>query len=484
MAGLPAAGEGRSAGDMSREQVDWFLQKRRPKQRAELVAAVGGDVVGKLHPWVVGQILDEREEAKFAFWTGGPAPTEVPKHEVMINLASGLVTAAVPGGPAARRPVSKVDRGTAVDQRQAAADFALESLRADLERRGIDIEQEFWLTHSVLATLTTPEVLAIAARADVSTISSDKPQPVLALNVSRPHIRADQMPPGISGAGVSVAIVDTGVDASHPDLAGVVGAQQDMTGTAVTRDDVGHGTHCAGIVASQNATFRGIAPGARLIDIRIMSGTGNARPSWATAGLAAAVTSGADVASNSWGYTHRNGAWVDANGTCVVCTAADQAAAMGVVVVVAAGNEGDDICGSYDTIIRCPGIARNVITVGATDDADALATFSSTGQTPDGRLKPEIAAPGVGIASLMATTATLPGSTFVQPGIISADGTSMAAPHIAGVCALILNKNGGLTPAQVKQLVITSRVSIPSLPLVWFGRIDALTAVNATPAPP
>jgi subtilisin family serine protease len=336
----------------------------------------------------------------------------------------------------------------------------------------------------VLARLATPEVLAIAARPDVSTVSSDKPQPAELLDVSRPHIRADQMPPGITGAGVTVAVVDSGVDAAHPDIAAVVGAQQDVTGTAVNRDDRGHGTHVAGIIASQNATFRGIAPGAQLIDIRILNGMGFTQASWATAGLTAAVTSGADVASNSWGFSHRNGNWVDSNGTCVLCTAADQAAAMGMVVVVAAGNEGDDICGSYDTIIRCPGIARDVITVGATDDSDNLAPFSSTGQTPDGRLKPEIAAPGVGIASLRATTALLPGTTVVAPGIIAADGTSMAAPHIAGVCALILDKNGGLTPAQVKQLVITSRVPIPSLPLVWFGRIDALTAVNATPTPP
>lgn len=480
---LRAAGEGRPAGDMSREQVDWFLQKRRPKQQEELVAAVGADVVRKLHPWVVGQILDEREEAKFARWTGGPQPAEAPSHPVMVNLASGQVATSVPSS-APRRPPSKAERGAAVSRRRTEADFAVSGLRADLERRGIDVEQELWLTHSVVVRLTTSEVLAMAARADVSTVSSDKPQPVLTLDVSRPLIRADMMPAGITGAGVAVAVVDSGVDASHPDIAAVVGAQQDMSGSAVTRDDLGHGTHVAGIIASQNPTFRGVAPGASIIDIRMVDGSNLAQASWATAALAAAVTSGADVANNSWGFSHRNGAWVDPNGTCVLCTAADQAEALGVVVVVSAGNEGDDICGSYDTIIRCPGIARNVITVGATDDSDNLALFSSTGETPDGRLKPEVSAPGVGIASLQATTAMLPGSSPVQPGIISAGGTSMAAPHIAGVCALILNRNGGLTPAQVKQRVMASQVPIPSLPLVWFGRIDALTAVNGTPPPP
>jgi serine protease AprX len=472
----PTGGDGRTADDMSREQVDWFLRKRRPKQQQELAAAIGADTIRKLHPWIVGQILDEREEAKFAKWTGAPTAAEAPAHEVMINLASGLA-------PRTAGSVSKAERDDAIRSRQAEADFSLRSLRADLERRGIEIEEEFWLTHSAVATLTTSEVLAIAARPDVSTITSNRLQPILTLDVSRPLIRANQMPPGISGAGINVAILDSGVDATHADLAGAVGAQQDMTGLAAMRDDFGHGTHCAGVVASRNATFRGIAPGAGIVDIRITDAIGYAKPSWATDGLAAAVTSGADVASNSWGYSHKDGAWVDPNGTCVVCTAADQAVAMGVVVVVSAGNEGDDICGSYDTIIRCPGIAQNVVTVGATDDDDALALFSSTGETPDGRLKPEVAAPGVDIASLQATGTILPGSAPVQPGVVSASGTSQAAPHVAGVAALILDKNSGLTPDKVRKLIITTTVPIPDLPLLWFGRVDALAAVNATPSP-
>ena len=146
-----------------------------------------------------------------------------------------------------------------------------------------------------------------------------------------------------------------------------------------------------------------------------------------------------------------------------------------------AGNNGEDICGSYDTIINCPGIAQNVITVGATDDTDNLASFSSTGQTPDGRLKPEIAAPGVDIASLQAAGTLMPGSVVVSPGIVNASGTSMAAPHISGVAALILEKNPNLTPAQVRTLIINNGVDIPNLPLLWFDRIDAAAAVNAAP---
>ncbi|MFJ9026325.1 S8 family serine peptidase [Streptomyces sp. NPDC102259] len=478
MAMPPAAGGGWRAADMSREQVDWFLKKRRPKQQQELAAAIGPDTMRKLHPWVVGRILDEREEAKFASWTGAEIPAEEPAHDVMINMESGKVARAATS-------VSKADRSDAVSSRQVEADFALTGLRADLERQGIEIQQEFWLTHSALATLTTSEVTAVAARADVSTISSNKLQNVLGLDVSRGHIRANVVPPGLTGAGISVAVIDTGVDASHPALAGAVGAQQDMTGAAVMRDDHGHGTHVAGIVASRDPTYRGIAPGASIIDIRIMNAAPPfTKPSWCTNGLTAAVTSGADIANNSWWFPHKDGGWVCPNGTCVLCTAADQAVALGVVVVVIAGNAGDDICGTYDTFIGCPGNARNVITVGATDDVDFLATFSSNGPTPDGRLKPDVAAPGVGIASLQAKGTLL--GTVVVPGIVSADGTSQSAPHVAGVAALMLSKNGSLTPASVKQIIdsFANTVPIQNVPLASFHRIDALAAVNATPSAP
>lgn len=467
----------RPAAESSRDSVDWFLQKRRPKQRAELEAAVGADVVAKLDPWTVSRILDEREEGKFAQWTGGTLPPEVPIHRVLVNLASGKVRS--------REPVSRERRAEAIRSRQVEADFSLRGLREDLARRGIDVEEEFWLTHSALATLTTSEVVAIARRPDVSSIVSNQRRFAELLDVSRHVIKADLMPAGLTGAGVTVAIIDTGVDVSHPALAGLgIGPQHDMTGGAVRRDDRGHGTYCAGIVASNHTKYRGIAPGATIVDIRVMDRTGDAEPSWGVAGLTAAVTAGADIASSSWGYTHKDGAWSDSNGSCVVCVAADQSTALGVLNVIAAGNSGADICGSYDTPICCPGMANNVLTVGATEDDDRLWLSSSTGETPDGRVKPEILAPGADIRSLRATgIQTLPGATTVETGIIEASGTSAAAPHISGVAALILAKNPNLTVRQLTRLLIVNTVNLPSLPLLWCGRIDALAAVNATPDP-
>ncbi|MFE6839476.1 S8 family serine peptidase [Streptomyces sp. NPDC057705] len=469
----PTAGrDGRSAADRSRDQFDWYVQKRRRKQLEELTAE-NPVAVRKLDPWIVNTILAEREARKLATWTGAPIPTEAPVHEVMINLVSGQAAAR---GAA----VPKSGRARAIEARQAEAEVFLRDLRADLERRGIEVRKEFWLTHSLLASLTSSEVIAMAARDDVSSINSNKLRDAEALDVSRPHIRADVLPPGTTGVGISVAVVDTGVDDTHPALAGVVGAQQDMTGTAVKRDDRGHGTHCAGVVASQDTTFRGIAPGASIVDIRMMNGEGRATPEWAVEGLIAVSTSGADVASNSWGFTLRDGAWACAAGSCVLCTGADGLVSLGVVVAVAAGNEGVDFWGDPYPKIRCPGNAFRIITVGATDDADKIADFSSHGSTPDGRPKPDVAAPGVAIASARAAGTGKP-ADVVAPGFINKSGTSMATPHVAGLAALILDKNDTLTPTAVRKLIITNTPG--PIPNVWYGRIDALAAVTATPPP-
>ncbi|MFC5219811.1 S8 family peptidase [Streptomyces coerulescens] len=468
----PTGRDGRSAAERSRDQFDWYVKKRRRKQLEELTAE-NPIAVPKIDQWIVISILVEREGRKLAAWTGAPLPPEEPVHEVLINLVSGRAAAR---GAIAR----KSERARAVEARQAEAEVFLRGIRADLERRGIEVQKEFWLTHSVLAKLTSSEVLAVAARDDVSSVTSNKLRNVEALDFSRPHIRANVLPAGITGTGVSVAVVDSGVDDTHPALAGIVGPQQDMTGTAVKRDDTGHGTHCAGVIASQDATFRGIAPGATIIDIRIINGEGRTRAEWAVEGLIAVATSGADVASNSWGFTLYDWQWVCAGGTCVACTGAEGLVSLGVVVVAAAGNEGVEFWGDPYPVIRCPGNAFKVITVGATKDDDHLWDFSSHGYTPDGRPKPDVAAPGVDIASARAAGTGKP-ANVVAPGFINKSGTSMATPHVAGLAALILEKNDTLAPAVVRKLIITNTPGL--IPNIWYGRIDALAAVNATPPP-
>jgi subtilisin family serine protease len=212
-----------------------------------------------------------------------------------------------------------------------------------------------------------------------------------------------------------------------------------------------------------------------------MDNSGSMTAANGVAGLQAAVTAGAQVASNSWGFSHGgHGAWSDPDGTCILCTAADNAVAAGVVVVVAAGNEDNDP-GGMDTHLRCPGMARSVITVAASDKSDVMASFSSLGPTPDGRTKPDITAPGVNINSCRAAGTTLGPPVDPDGLFVTVSGTSMATPHIAGVAALMLNKNPKLTPAEVKGILMASTVNLgaPAISM-GTGRIDALVAVNAS----
>ena len=465
---------GRQPTSISREHVQHVLRRHR-RERERLVGELGRDLVEKLHPWVVRDLVSDRrdEELDRLFEEEPPEP---PTRSVMVNMA-GAQQSASPVEP------GRLGRERAVSRMRRQNDLALSRLTTDMEEAGIPVTETYWLTQSAVAEATATQIEELAAREDVSSVTTLKKEFIYCLDVSRVLIQADQVQAGgNTGAGTTIAIIDTGVDAAHAALATVVGAQTDVTGTATTRDGVGHGTHCAGIVASQDGTFLGIAPGAQLMDIRIMDDAGASQPNWAVAGLTAAVNAAVDVASNSWGWSHANGSWVDTNGTCVLCTAADNAVAAGVCMVVAAGNEDNDSCSSYDTHIRCPGMANNVITVGASDDADQMAGFSSIGPTPDGRTKPDVTAPGVAIASCQAAGTAL--GPVVAPGFVNADGTSMACPHVAGVAALMLAVNNTLPPATVQTILMATAVDIGATPNeMGSGRVDALAAVRRTPVP-
>ena len=472
---------------VSHDHVDYVLRRRR-QEAGRLAIELGGEITGKLHPWLVGDLIADRREEQLAQLFGEPPPDPA-RRRVMMSLrgARQLLTTDPDAEPR--------DRQAVIDGMRRTGELGLQRLLVDLEEIGASVEETYWLTQSAVAQVTAGQIERIAARADVSSVTSLKPQFVACLDVSRPLIQADQVQAaGITGAGITVAIIDSGVDASHPALTAVVGPQTDVTAgaaglvPAVARDDLGHGTHCAGIVASQDATFVGIAPGAQLTDIRIIDVNNVTTAAVAVAGLTAAVTAAVDVASNSWGFSHANGNWVDADGTCVLCTAADNAVASGVCVVVSAGNDDNDTCRTYDTHINCPGMANTVITVGATDDADVMWNASalrgsSIGPTPDGRTKPDITAPGVRIASCQATGTSL--GPVVAPGFINSTGTSMAVPHVAGVAALMLSVNNTLPPATVSTILTATAVNIGFTPNeMGSGRVDALAAVNRVPQPP
>ncbi|MBR0696737.1 S8 family serine peptidase [Bradyrhizobium lablabi] len=452
----------------SRKIVRMFL-KRQARQTEALRSEIGFKILKKLDTVSTRDLIRQNRDESFARLTDA----EPPKDRIFKVVVNMRVVR--PGAGALMLTRTKRAKRQMTNLTRRSGERALQRLKATADETGARIRATLWLTRSLAVDVNREQLHQFAGREDVRSVNHDKLVITQLLDVSRPLIQADQVENnlGFDGSDVDVAVLDTGIDFNHPALTAVQGTQQDFTGEGVG-DMVGHGTHCAGIVASQDRTFRGIAPGCTVHDYKLMSndgsGGGTTTSSIAVTTIQRAVSDGRDVLSNSWGFSHADGNWVCADGTCVLCTAANAAVDSGVVFVVAAGNEDNDSCSSYDTHLRCPGHATLPITVAATDDLDAMGGFSSLGPTADGRPKPDIAAPGVQINSCKAGTTDF----------IAFDGTSMAAPHIAGVCALMLEKNPALTPQDVKDIIMRTAVNVGHTPdEMGAGRVNALDAVNA-----
>jgi serine protease AprX len=475
--------------NFSHAHADKYLQRER-RAAQELARDMGHEVTKKFDRLLQRDIIRERRERAIdkEFGSQRIDRGDEKRHYVMITMRSAPRAAQTFSSRAetrSRLSQMKPERRKILEKRAFMADFrrsnemVLERLEEDAQKRGAKVEERYWLTNSIVTRVDSQQLEHLTAREDVQSVVVLKLHFAACLDVSRPLIQADAVETtlGFDGTGVVVAVIDTGIDISHRALRGAVTAQQDFTGTGVG-DANGHGTHCAGIVGSRDTVRRGIAPGSQIQDFKMMDANGAAQANWAVSAIQAAVTAGVDVASNSWGFTHANGGWTDADGTCVLCTAADAAVAAGVVFCVAAGNEDNDSCATYDTHLRCPGIARNVITVAASNDSDNMAGFSSIGPTPDGRAKPDITAPGVGIVSARASGTSL--GSVVDDLWTSLDGTSQACPHVAGVAALLLDENAALTPANVLATMTATAVNIGATANeMGAGRVDALAAVNA-----
>jgi hypothetical protein len=250
---------------------------------------------------------------------------------------------------------------------------------------------------------------------------------------------------GLSGAGVTVAVLDTGVDAEHPDLAGQVAGTANFTTDENNADDNGHGTHVASLVAGTGAMAagarRGVAYGAHLLAGKVLDGDGHGLESWVIAGMQWAVAQGADVVSMSLG-----GPASDPSANDPVDAALESlTASSGALFVVAAGNDG-----SRANSIQSPGDAPSALTVGAVGPDDATAFFSSRGPTlGDGRIKPDISAPGINIIGARAGARTGDGYTTYS-------GTSQATPQVAGAAALVRQQHPSWTPAQVKNTLVAT----------------------------
>ena len=249
---------------------------------------------------------------------------------------------------------------------------------------------------------------------------------------------------GYNGAGVKVAVLDTGYDTDHPDLSSNVFLYQDFNsyGSSGIDDLNGHGTHTASTVAGSgvesDGKYVGMAPGAQLLIGKVLSDTGSGTTSGILAGMQWAVDNGADIVSMSLGgtVTSCDGPMVD-----MVEALSDDA-----LFVISAGNS------FIRETIGSPGCSPSALTVGAIDRAGNTAEFSSRGPSPDGHsAKPDITSQGV---SVIAAASGGKGEYAYR----SNSGTSMSAPHVSGGAALVLQARPDLTPAQLKA-VLTSSVA-------------------------
>lgn len=277
---------------------------------------------------------------------------------------------------------------------------------------------------------------------------------------------------GLDGKGSTVAVLDTGVDAGHPDLAGRIIGSRDFTESAYGTDDlVGHGTHVASTIAGTGAASggkeRGVAPGASLLIGKVLDDYGSGYESQIIAGMQWAVANNADIVSMSLGAT-------EASTTCddpIAQAVNELSSSSRTLFVIAAGN-----LGSAQNTVSSPGCATSALTVGAVDSANATAPFSSRGPVGDTHaLKPEIAAPGVAILAAAA------GGRGVY-AYRTMSGTSMATPHVAGAAAIARQANPDLTGAQLKDLLTSSADPsvVGSAQEVGAGRLDIARMLTET----
>jgi subtilisin family serine protease len=320
---------------------------------------------------------------------------------------------------------------------------------------------------------------------------------------------------GVDGSGVTIAIVDTGVDEEHPDLDGQVASQVSYSRIPVTGEPVdggGHGTHVAGIVAGTGAAAlpgygplvdedglrygQGVAPGADLVDANYLSTLGGLPAGGFPRMVSDMLAEGAIAWNASWTDGGGVGVGYNANASLLDALVRDgDFTAEGLqpfTLVFSAGNSG---VGDGETSrITSPKEAKNMIAVAASNgqragNTELIASFSSRGPALDGRVVPTVTAPGASIAS----TRSWAGSSCSTPYALSVlhascSGTSMAAPHVAGAVALLTeawrrdHAGADPSPAMLKALLINTAVDldVPDIPNrdEGWGRVDVGAALD------
>lgn len=341
-----------------------------------------------------------------------------------------------------------------------------------------DQAQAFWTAMSGNDTSAVPPSAAAAKLAKGATKMWLSHKVRVNLAESVPQIGAPQAwAAGHDGKGVKVAVLDTGADLNHPDLAGKVVANQSFVPGESVADGHGHGTHVAATVAGTGAASggsrKGVAPGADLMVGKVLNNAGSGQDAWIIAGMQWAVDQGAQVVSMSLGGAPSDG--TDALSMAVNSLSGSSR----TLFVIAAGNllGGEGLTQN----ISSPGAADLALTVGAVSKSDVLADFSHVGpRLNDFAIKPEITAPGVGIIAARGAGTSL--GTPVDDKYTSLNGTSMATPHVAGAAAIIAQEHPTWTGQQIKNALVSS--AKPSADYTVYqqggGRLDVAKAHDLT----
>lgn len=402
-------------------------------------------------------------EARLAASAGAQVP-------VVIRLSAQVDESAYEGRPAA---LIRALRATAARTQPGVT--------ADLDGPS----RRFWLVNAVATSASADEVEALAADPAVESIDLD-PQVSVAgaaaplaepsWGVTAVHAPAVWTRYGLTGAGVRVGSIDTGVDGANPELAGAIAGWKDfVNGRPEPYDDNGHGTHTVGTMVARNVSGAsiGVAPGAQVIVAKAIHGDGTAAGSELLAAAQWMTDPDGDPATADF-PTVINNSWTAPGATNEWFRPMVQTwAAMGIVPVFGAGNTAGSIGN--------PASYPESLTVGSLEEAGTVADTSSrglVGWTIDGQpstvSKPDITAPGVFI------TSTVPGGYGVY------SGSSMAAPHVAGTVALLKQARPDLDAAGIREILrATARDRGAPGPDLDYGAgaLDALAAAAATGAP-
>ena len=405
-------------------------------------------------------------------------------------LVIGLSAVAVEAAPKARLSRDLSDALQA--QRGEARDVILQADQATVTavaaRHGATIKK--WLATGAVLSVSGASLDALSNDPSVDHLSGDTMVRSM-MAVTDPAIGADQVVAGtlaglgsITGRGVGVALIDSGVF-NHKALQGRLVASFDFTdGQGKGLDELGHGTHVAGIIGGSDGDFRGVAPGVAIVSLKVLGGDGSGRTSDVINAIDFAIANkgrfGLRVINLSLGRPVFESFLDDP-----LDQAVERAYRAGLVVVASAGNygrtqDGAAVIGG----ITSPGNSPYALTVGSLDSQgtvnrsdDVVSVYSSRGPTLFDRLvKPDIAAPGRKIVSLY-----VPGSTFAQKypdhlvdgngnrGLFYLSGTSMATGVVTGAAALVLEANPQLNPLQVRIALQMSSTFLPDAGLIGAG---------------